>query len=42
MGTSLISVGIFSLASGLEYSLYGKTLYEVAIAYVLGGVIGGY
>ncbi len=42
IGTSLISVGTFGVASGLEYFLRGESLIEVALLYVVGGVAGGY
>ncbi|MGC9208286.1 MAG: sulfite exporter TauE/SafE family protein [Nitrososphaeria archaeon] len=42
VGTSLISVGTFGVASGLEYAVYGESLLLVALLYVIGGVGGGY
>ncbi len=42
IGTSLISVGTFGVASGLEYAAFGDTLFLVSALYVLGGVAGGY
>ncbi|MGC9210415.1 MAG: sulfite exporter TauE/SafE family protein [Acidilobus sp.] len=42
IGTSLISVGTFGVASGLEYAVYGDTLFLVSALYVIGGVLGGY
>lgn len=42
VGTSLISVGTFGVASGLEYAAYGESLLAIAVLYVLGGVGGGY
>ena len=42
VGTSLISVGTFGVASGLEYTLYGESLLLIALLYVLGGIGGGY
>ncbi len=42
VGTSLLSVGTFGVASGLEYAVYGESLFAVALLYVLGGVGGGY
>jgi uncharacterized membrane protein YfcA len=42
VGTSLISVGTFGLATGLIYALYGKTLVAIAALYLIGGVAGGY
>lgn len=42
IGTSLISVGTFGVASGLEYWYYGDVLPIIAVLYVLGGVAGGY
>jgi uncharacterized membrane protein YfcA len=42
VGTSLLSVGTFGLASGLEYAAYGESLLSIAILYVIGGVAGGY
>ncbi len=42
IGTSLISVGTFGVASGAEYWYYGDVLPLIAVLYVLGGVAGGY
>ncbi len=42
IGTSLISVGTFGVASGLEYAVFGDTLFLVSALYVIGGVAGGY
>ncbi|MFP3484563.1 MAG: sulfite exporter TauE/SafE family protein [Vulcanisaeta sp.] len=42
IGTSLISVGTFGVASGIEYWFYGDVLVLIAILYVIGGVVGGY
>ena len=42
IGTSLISVGTFGVASGAEYWAYGEVLVLIAILYVLGGIAGGY
>lgn len=42
IGTSLISVGTFGVASGAEYWAYGDVLLPVAVLYVLGGALGGY
>ena len=42
IGTSLISVGTFGVASGLEYAVFGDTLFLVSALYVLGGIAGGY
>ncbi len=42
IGTSLISVGTFGLASGLLYLYYGDTLVIVSILFLLGGLFGGY
>ncbi|MGC9071341.1 MAG: sulfite exporter TauE/SafE family protein [Acidilobus sp.] len=42
IGTSLISVGTFGVASGLEYAAYGDTLFLISALYVIGGVLGGY
>jgi uncharacterized membrane protein YfcA len=42
IGTSLISVGTFGVASGLEYAVYGDTLFLISALYVIGGVAGGY
>lgn len=42
IGTSLISVGTFGVAGGLEYAFYGDTLFLIAVLYVLGGIGGGY
>jgi uncharacterized membrane protein YfcA len=42
IGTSLISVGTFGVASGAEYWYYGDVLPLIAVLYVLGGIGGGY
>ncbi|BDR92558.1 sulfite exporter TauE/SafE family protein [Vulcanisaeta souniana] len=42
IGTSLISVGTFGVASGAEYWYYGDVLILIALLYVAGGVVGGY
>ncbi|MFP3231199.1 MAG: sulfite exporter TauE/SafE family protein [Acidilobus sp.] len=42
IGTSLLSVGTFGVASGLEYAVYGDTLFIISALYVVGGVLGGY
>jgi uncharacterized membrane protein YfcA len=42
IGTSLISVGTFGVASGVEYWYYGDVLILIALLYVVGGVAGGY
>ncbi|WP_434731435.1 sulfite exporter TauE/SafE family protein [Thermogladius sp. KZ2Tp1] len=42
IGTSLISVGTFGVASGVEYALTGHVIPSIAFLYVLGGVVGGY
>lgn len=42
VGTSLIAVGTFGLATGLVYAFHGKVLYMVSLLYVLGGLMGGY
>ena len=42
VGTSLISVGTFGVASGAEYWFYGDVLALIAVLYVLGGIAGGY
>ena len=42
IGTSLISVGTFGVASGLEYAVYGDTLFLVSFLYLVGGIAGGY
>lgn len=42
IGTSLLSVGTFGVASGAEYWVYGDVIIPVAVLYVLGGVLGGY
>ncbi|WP_069807485.1 sulfite exporter TauE/SafE family protein [Vulcanisaeta thermophila] len=42
IGTSLISVGTFGVASGAEYWFYGDVLIPIALLYVAGGVAGGY
>ncbi len=42
IGTSLLSVGTFGVASGLEYTVFGESLIAIAILYVIGGVFGGY
>ncbi len=42
VGTSLLSVGTFGVASGLEYAAYGESLLSIALLYVIGGVGGGY
>ncbi len=41
IGTSLISVGTFGVASGAEYWFYGDVLILIALLYVAGGVAGG-
>ncbi|MDP8002862.1 MAG: sulfite exporter TauE/SafE family protein [Caldisphaera sp.] len=42
IGTSLISVGTFGLASGLLYLHYGDTIVSISLLYLLGGLLGGY
>jgi len=42
VGTSLLSVGTFGLATGLEYMFYGDVALAISILYLIGGVIGGY
>ncbi|MGC8679386.1 MAG: sulfite exporter TauE/SafE family protein [Fervidicoccaceae archaeon] len=42
IGTSLISVGTFGLATGLEYMFYGNVILSVSLLYLLGGLVGGY
>ncbi|MGC9156623.1 MAG: sulfite exporter TauE/SafE family protein [Candidatus Micrarchaeia archaeon] len=42
IGTSLISVGSFGVASGLEYAAFGDVLFMVSLLYIVGGVGGGY
>ncbi len=42
IGTSLLSVGTFGVASGAEYWFYGDVLILIALLYVAGGVAGGY
>ncbi|WP_048812760.1 sulfite exporter TauE/SafE family protein [Acidilobus saccharovorans] len=42
IGTSLLSVGTFGMAGGLEYAVYGDTLFIISLLYVLGGVGGGF
>ncbi|KUO91833.1 MAG: permease [Thermocladium sp. ECH_B] len=42
IGTSLLSVGTFGVASGAEYAVYGDVLILVSLLYVLGGALGGY
>jgi uncharacterized membrane protein YfcA len=42
IGTSLLSVGTFGVASGLEYTAYGETILSIAIMYIIGGAAGGY
>lgn len=42
IGTSLLSVGTFGVASGAEYWYYGDVLPIIAVLYVLGGIGGGY
>ncbi len=42
IGTSLISVGSFGVASGLEYAAFGDLLLIVSLLYILGGIGGGY
>ncbi|ADN49720.1 sulfite exporter TauE/SafE family protein [Vulcanisaeta distributa] len=42
IGTSLISVGTFGVASGAEYWFYGDVLILIALLYVAGGIAGGY
>ncbi|MGC8572996.1 MAG: sulfite exporter TauE/SafE family protein [Caldisphaera sp.] len=42
IGTSLISVGTFGLASGLLYLHYGDTIVSISLLYLIGGLLGGY
>ncbi|MGC9010155.1 MAG: sulfite exporter TauE/SafE family protein [Sulfolobales archaeon] len=42
VGTSLISVGTFGVAAGLEYAFAGYLIPSIALMYILGGVVGGY
>ncbi|ADY01524.1 MAG: sulfite exporter TauE/SafE family protein [Vulcanisaeta sp.] len=42
IGTSLLSVGTFGVASGAEYWYYGDVLILIALLYVAGGAAGGY
>ena len=42
IGTSLLSVGSFGVASGLEYAAFGEAILTVALLYIAGGVVGGY
>lgn len=42
VGTSLISVGTFGLATSLVYAYYGEVLYMISILYLLGGLLGGH
>lgn len=42
VGTSLISVGTFGIASAAVYAYYGYVLPLVSIAYLVGGIAGGY
>lgn len=42
VGTSLISVGTFGVASAIEYAVYGYVLPLVSISYLVGGIGGGY
>ncbi len=43
IGTSLLSVGTFGVASGgAEYAAYGDVLILVSLLYVVGGALGGY
>ena len=42
VGTSLLSVGTFGLASGLEYMFYGDVILAISLLYLIGGIAGGY
>jgi len=42
IGTSLLSVGTFGVVSGLVYALSGDSVVEVALLYIIGGIVGGY
>jgi uncharacterized membrane protein YfcA len=41
VGSSLLAVGTFGLASALNYALSGMIDWQVAMEFILGGVIGG-
>lgn len=42
VGTSLISVGTFGITSAAVYAYYGYVLPLISIAYLVGGIAGGY
>ncbi|BDC18978.1 sulfite exporter TauE/SafE family protein [Acidianus sp. HS-5] len=42
VGTSLVSVGTFGITSAGVYAYYGYVLPLVSIAYLVGGIAGGY
>lgn len=42
VGTSLIAVGTFGVASAISYAFSGYVLFIISILYLLGGIIGGY
>ncbi|AWR94614.1 sulfite exporter TauE/SafE family protein [Acidianus brierleyi] len=42
VGTSLIAVGTFGVASAISYTFSGYVLFIVSILYLLGGIAGGY
>lgn len=41
VGSSLLAVGTFGLATGLNYSRAGLVDWPVAIEFIAGGVVGG-
>jgi uncharacterized membrane protein YfcA len=41
IGSSLVSVGTFGFATAATYALSGLVLWRVALAYVVGGILGG-
>ena len=41
IGSSLLSVGTFSLATAVNYAISGQVEWRVALEFILGGVMGG-
>ncbi len=42
VGTSLIAVGTFGVASAISYTFSGYVIFMISILYLLGGIAGGY
>jgi uncharacterized membrane protein YfcA len=42
VGTSLIAVGTFGVASAISYTFSGYVLFLISVLYLLGGIAGGY